>query len=330
MVGVTVASIASGRSLVWRTAILARRRIARLWRYAMSWRCARSSTASARIRFTALAALMATTGLVLVAEPAMAVPGRVLVSMTTVSDSSLWKQVSAECPAGKVILGGGGDITGGNHSVRIYWSDPYWSGAPNATHIWLVRAREDNWGYAGNWSLTAWAICGDQPAGYQIVHYDHQGSITYSSVVAPCPAGKKVIGAGAYSTDGWVLDSVQPNSSLTSVTAEVYRDETTPHVPEPVWVVAAAICVNPLPGQQRVVSASAWDSSSLKQATAVCPAGTMTHSTTGSIATGNGEAYLDSMTPVNLNGSGTLVDAREDSTGYSGNWSVTATAICAA
>jgi hypothetical protein len=84
--------------------------------------------------------------------------------------------------------------------------------------------------------------------------------------------------------------------------------------------------VDPVPGQQRVTHSSAVTSED-KLVTAACPAGTTVHDVSGSITGAVGEAYLDAMVP---NATGAVVNAREDSTGFSGSWTLAAYAICAA
>jgi len=271
-----------------------------------------------RMGFTAVAALLLTTGVVLIADPALAVPGRVLLSQTTVNDSASSKGIGVPCPTGTVILGGGLDINGGGHSVRILQSGPQKNG-------WVAAAREDASGYASSWSVTVWAICGSQPTGYEIV--SASGTTTTSgSVTATCPAGKKVIGAGGIAWNDSlhsVLDTIAPNAALTGVYVEAFHDETPPSAAYDFH--ALAICANPVPGLTRVGALSALDSND-KSASVTCPAGTKVHGLSGSISGATGQAYMDAMAPFS---DGATVVAREDSTGYSGSWSIAAYAICA-
>jgi hypothetical protein len=171
-----------------------------------------------------VALLAAAAGVVLPATPAAAVPGRVVVTATSLSNSLSPKGVTASCPAGTVALGGGAKITGGAHHVRIVRSSPL-LGAD-----WVASAWEDSYGYAGDWSVTAWLICAPAPPGYQIV------TVTTTSdpgtplafAAAPCPAGKKVIGAGGNAFNGSsVLELLAPNLSLTSVNVQAAPDEAT-------------------------------------------------------------------------------------------------------
>jgi hypothetical protein len=140
-----------------------------------------------------------------------------------------------------------------------------------------------------------------------------------------------VIGAGA-NILGFVnynfLDTVQPASNLASVYVEAVRSETSEL---PIQVTAHAVCINPVPGQQLVSASTAFDSASAKYVSVMCPSGTKLHGTGGSLGGAAGQASIDR---VGLIGPGAVagadIEAREDETGFSGNWIATAYAICAA
>ncbi|WP_405064521.1 hypothetical protein OG474_23475 [Kribbella sp. NBC_01505] len=81
-------------------------------------------------------------------------PGLQRVSATSVSDSTNYKSVTATCPAGKKVVGTGHEITGAQG--QVYLDDV----APNpALTSVRVDAWEDQDGTAGNWSITAYAVC---------------------------------------------------------------------------------------------------------------------------------------------------------------------------
>jgi hypothetical protein len=70
-------------------------------------------------------------------------------------DSASPKNASATCPAGKRVLGAGGEITGGLGEVRFETIRPdVFFG-----HYGLVNAREDQDGTTANWDLRAYAVC---------------------------------------------------------------------------------------------------------------------------------------------------------------------------
>src|SRR5262245_16919472 len=53
------------------------------------------------------------------ASEALAVPGLARVDAAGVSDSSTQKTVAADCPTGKRVVGGGGDVLNGNGEVVL-------------------------------------------------------------------------------------------------------------------------------------------------------------------------------------------------------------------
>jgi hypothetical protein len=273
---------------------------------------------------TAAVVCVVAAGLVLVSEPAVALPNRIVIETIGPASSDSDRLAIAICPAGTVVLGGGALVKNGGHSVRIYWSDLTYS-----HDRWIARANETPQGYAQDWSLNAYAICGTEPAGYQVLHYDDVSSPggSYAAVTATCPDGKKAIGAGAYSDADFPLHAIRPSADLKSSFAEVYRDET-PYVPGTgtVIVVASVICVTPMRGLQRAMATTDFGPAGAKAVVATCPAGTVPHMVTASLAGGSGEVYINTMVP-GLNSA--IVDGREDVTGFAGNWSLSAIAICA-
>ena len=107
-------------------------------------------------------------GVLLVASPALAVAGRVIVTATSPeTGSESFKGANAICPTGTKILGGGADIIGGLHNVQLAGINPAPLGPP-ANSIWAT-ANEGPFGYDGSWSLTAWTVCGSGVSGHQIV-----------------------------------------------------------------------------------------------------------------------------------------------------------------
>jgi hypothetical protein len=276
---------------------------------------------------TLAAAVVGAAASLVITAPAMAVPGLIVtIDWSSATASEPFKSANAVCPAGKVLLGGGADIVTGGSEVRLTSMVPSPLFFP--THSYLATAREDD-SYAGNWTMYAWAICGTGVTGWQVV--SHSGTASAGTNIlgigVSCPAGKKVIGTGGAATGGshFVLNGIAPSAALTNVKVEIASDET---ASGPFGGNAYAICVNPVPGQQRVAVTSA-ESSVNKLVTATCPAGTKLHGT-GADNSGGDQVYLDR---VGLFGpgavSGSDVAVHEDQTGYSENWSATAYAICA-
>lgn len=73
---------------------------------------------------------------------------------TSGTDSAGTKTVSAHCPAGTTLHGIGGEINGGAGDVRLAAVDSLVGLEAR------VIAVEDQNGFAGDWSVTAYAVCG--------------------------------------------------------------------------------------------------------------------------------------------------------------------------
>ena len=116
-------------------------------------------------------------------------------SMATTSresaSTSSGKGVTVTCPAGKVVLGTGASITGGRGEVVI---DEI---IPTATTV-TATALEDptGGGYFPDWTIRAYARCGDEPGGRTIVSSTTTSNSVDKGGSAPCATGKVVFGGG--------------------------------------------------------------------------------------------------------------------------------------
>jgi hypothetical protein len=81
------------------------------------------------------------------------VGGYQVVVNSTASSSVGSKAIGVVCPAGKVVLGGGAQTSPAGTGVPVALNNSYRAGAG-----WYTGAKETS-AYAGNWSLTAVAIC---------------------------------------------------------------------------------------------------------------------------------------------------------------------------
>lgn len=148
------------------------------------------------------------------------------------------------------------------------------------------------------------------------------------AVTVACPAGKKVLSAAADVTPGngdVLIDDVRPSADLQSVTVNALEDETGTAT---AWTVSAlAVCAFPPPGLERVSATTALNSAS-KSVTASCPAGKRVLGVGADLNTFVGQVLLDDIRP-NGGLTSVTVNALEDETGNSTNWSVTAYAVCA-
>jgi hypothetical protein len=85
-----------------------------------------------------------------------------------------------------------------------------------------------------------------------------------------------------------------------------------------------------VPGLQRITRASVSDSSTSKTVVAQCPAGKRVLGGGGTVTGGRGQVVLERLEPVQTaTNDRFVVGAREDGSGYSQNWQLTAYALCA-
>jgi hypothetical protein len=95
------------------------------------------------------------------ASPASAaVPGLVRISVTSASNSTDFRSITATCPVGKVLVGTGYEITGGTGEVVVDDFTPN-GGAGTAPTSVISGAYEED-AFAGNWDLRSYAICADR------------------------------------------------------------------------------------------------------------------------------------------------------------------------
>jgi hypothetical protein len=155
-------------------------------------------------------------------------------------------------------------------------------------------------------------------------------SNVHKSVTVSCPAGTEVVGGG-YDLIGAegsvVLDDFIPNGpSLTVGAGEVVGPGEPSDGTTASWEVTAnAVCAVPPPGYQVISGTSAFTRSSSQFASAVCPAGLTAIGAGASLANGWGQISIQGVLRFDT---GVDVAAVDDEDGYSGNWSITAYAIC--
>ncbi len=85
-----------------------------------------------------------------------------------------------------------------------------------------------------------------------------------------------------------------------------------------------------VPGLQRFARTSVSDSSTSKTVAANCPVGKRVLGGGGTVIGGRGQVILERLEPMQIaTNDRFVVGAREDGTGFSGNWRLTAYALCA-
>jgi hypothetical protein len=239
----------------------------------------------------ALVAGAAVTGAVQLAAapPAAAVPGHTIVPAISAIDSSSTKSAIATCPAGTVILGGGGgliwDAQHHSHSVVITRMQPVHPGN-GALDYFIVTGAETAPGEAGTWWVDAKAICGTEPAGYLLRTVNQAPSSNTSQMAqAHCPNDGVVLGVGAaVSTDSGQVGLQVARASLAETFSYAQASEDASGYLGIWYVTAYAVCVDEPAGYQIVQDPSAYeDSEADKSAESQCPAGTEVHGAGGSI-----------------------------------------------
>jgi hypothetical protein len=249
------------------------------------------------------------------------------VSATSASDS-LDKSVTATCPAGKRLLGTGGELAGGGGQVALNDLIP-----PSGLGSVTVRALEDGDGTTANWSVTAHAICSNPVAGRErVVATTGTDSTGDKGVGAPCPPGKQLTGVGGEIGGGGgevVLNGLFANPNFVSelagagVEAREDEDGTASN-----WFARAfAICAN---SSQRVVARipETGGDSNDKADLAPCPAGQQVTGGGGDITGGSGQVSLTGIFPGDSALTDFLAVGQEDGNDFAGNWSLRIYAIC--
>jgi hypothetical protein len=276
-------------------------------------------------RVVATAAILGTAaaaGLV-AAAPAQALPGRVSVLAMSPADSSMTKSVTATCPAGTTVVGGGGYATGAPDQVFLTGLRPVVSLFGTG---FQALASEDDTGYSGDWWVVSYAICAPAPAGFGYGwHTSPSSSASSRTVTATCAPGKQVLGGGGIITGGGRhvgLTAILPAPGLTQVVAQAHEDETG-HAGS--WALTSwVVCAVPVPGLERVTAGpQTWPTS----ADVACPSSKQVLGVGGVVTNGGGEVRLVRAYPYGSQGA--WVVGWEDETGYEGAWTPTVVAICA-
>jgi hypothetical protein len=159
-------------------------------------------------------AVLATGLTVVAAQPATAdVPDWLhnveRVSASTTASAAGRRTVSVDCPGTKVVVGTGYSISA---SREVLIEDLI----PDRDSVTAV-AREDETGYATNWSLTVHAVCATEPPGYTVERTldPNYNSSPESITSATCPEDTVALGLGFALTD---------TSGQTTISAAIPED----------------------------------------------------------------------------------------------------------
>jgi hypothetical protein len=270
-------------------------------------------------------------GLVFAAS-AQAVPGLERVDATSVSDSSTNKRIAAKCPAGKRVVGGGGYVANGGGQVVLQRLQPKQAATDDR---FVVGANEDDTGFDGDWSATAYALCSDPLPGQQVTGLSiPRVSDGLQSQLALCPGTQTQIGFGGRIMAGagqvHITDLFPFFDAPPSVTFIRAREDANGF--DGIWSPTAyAVCADtPSTGFTQVGATSPSDSEN-KSATVSCPAGTQVHSAGGALLPGAANASNLIVDKVKIDPALSSVTVRgvEDENGTGDAWAVRANALCA-
>lgn len=251
----------------------------------------------------------------------------------TTNNSANNKRADVSCPAGTVVLGGGGEIDGAFGRVGLRSVEPYlgWDGRYHVS----VTAAEIPRNTLQAWKVRAIAACGKRPAGYSITRWKHSvsdSSTVFKTADAPCPAGRKPIGYGARVTGGSGNVSLRTmNVTGGTRTVRVSASEAAEDATSRWYVSGLAVCASA--GQ--VEKLGHWSTSG--SANVLCPVNQKALGAGMSLAANPStrrnllvravHPYRPSTFPFTRVGS--LVRVSEDWNGTSGAWKVHARVICA-
>ncbi|MEU8184771.1 hypothetical protein AB0B86_28830 [Micromonospora sp. NPDC049047] len=267
-------------------------------------------------------------------QASAAVPGLVRVVATSVSNSADFHSVTATCPVGKVLTGTGYELNGVTGEGVVDDLRP--NGGPVTAPTAVTVGAYETEAFAGNWSVTAYAICANPVPGLvRVSSVGVSNSVDYHSVTATCPAGKVLTGTG-YELNGvtgeGVVDDFRPNGGVatapTAVTVGAYESDATALN----WSATAyAICANPLAGLVRATATGASDSLDFRSTTATCPAGKVLTGAGYELNGVTGEGVVDDFRPNGgpATAPTSVASGAYEEDAFAGNWSDTAYAICA-
>ena len=282
---------------------------------------------------TALAILILS-GVQLVSAPsARAVGSTTVVSAESLTSSTLSKTVTVTCPTGQFVYGPGAAISGGNGSVTLERMFPV--GSPRPTQVTVMARVVGN--FSGDWSVTAYAICGVSTTSLQVV----AGPVVSPDSTSPkesivrCPSNLRLYGTGFDTTGGigsvYVHDII-PGASVSPVSVTVRATERAGYTGR--WSLRAyGICSNPAQSMRVVQADSATDSTSPKSVNHVCPSGLRPHGvgvqTLGPLGTGtavDGRIVIDAVAAL----AATVGSTRaSEISAIADNWRLQTYVICA-
>lgn len=164
-----------------------------------------------------------------------------IVSATSALSSGSFTGIAAVCPNGKYVVGSGGRINGGLGQVDLLTLGEGGTVSNRTTGA----GQEDTNGFAGNWSVTAYAVCVKSASfsDLQMVReYSPANSDDVKSVTARCPAGKRATGGAGWADGPAHVVSIKPEN-VTPTTIQVGARD--PYATAFNWqAIAVAFCAS--------------------------------------------------------------------------------------
>ena len=157
-------------------------------------------------------------------------PGYGILPSTSGSPSSNSPQNTISFCLGQPEVGFGGRVNGGAGQVHLTNLVRDSNGTVDFTSI---AGQEDANGFAGAWTVTAYAVCASVPANFTPASATTPPSSANKSATVSCPAGTLVHGAGGQLTPAasglvnrsLVIDNIAIDAQLRSVTVRAVEDE---------------------------------------------------------------------------------------------------------
>lgn len=149
------------------------------------------------------------------------VPGVTIVTESVrLGANAPFGSLTADCPAGQVVIGTGAQLTGASGEAHIV------EVKPTEDYVY-VAAADDEDGSPWGWTLSAMAICADPLPGYEIIAvHTASSSSDFRSVEAESTGDKRLVGGGGTITGGSgqvVIDDLRPGNHDYVVSA--YEDD---------------------------------------------------------------------------------------------------------
>jgi hypothetical protein len=267
----------------------------------------------------------AVTGVPLAAASTIPFGSVQVVVATSGLDSNTSKVVTAVCPAGKKVLGGGGLTSGGGPHVLMTELRPISQGSGN---VFNVIAIEDTVGTPQPWSVQAFAFCADAPLGLEYVTVNSTNTTApLTGAFAKCSAGKVLVGSGGRIGSGFgrvALDVIPASLQGGAIAFAKTAGVSTPYL-----LSSFAVCATGVAAFDTEVVSAISDSGTAnpKKVVLQCPAGMGATGVAG-WTENNPSVHLLSFKPTTTNAP-TAVEVVGTSTDPNASWTVTGFVHCA-